>query len=330
MPLWIDSFNGKPKVEPNVGRALLPVAARIDGQECPSYENSQTECTMMSPLNPHLAEQRDALLALLKQYGRVAVAFSAGVDSTVVARAAHLACGGDAVAVTAASSSLASGELESATELALQIGIRHEIIRTTEFVNDDYLKNAPNRCYFCKTELYSQIESRMSQLGVDVIVNGANTDDQGDYRPGMTAASEHSVRSPLIEVGINKADVRALAEHWKLPVWDKPATPCLSSRIAYGVTVTPERVERIDRAERFLREEFGIRELRVRHEANDLARIELPTAEFTRIAAPDACSRISKHLHSLGFKYVTLDLDGFRSGSMNDVLELHDLATKFD
>ncbi len=278
----------------------------------------------MTDLAPALLVKRDCLLAILADYGRVAVAFSAGVDSTVVAKAARLACGDKAIAVTAVSLSLATGEKEEAERLATLIGIRHQVIETQEFQSDAYLRNDPNRCYFCKTELYTQLERLIPKLNVDVIVNGANTDDQGDYRPGMTAADEHSVRSPLIEAEINKSEVRQLANHWQLPIWDKPATPCLSSRIAYGVAVTAERVQRVDQAESFLRGEFGLREFRVRHEANDLARIEVPVSEISRIA--ESNHMIIQRFRELGFKYVTLDLEGFRSGSMNAVVPLEDFA----
>lgn len=277
----------------------------------------------MTPfLSESLVSKRDQLLATLAGYGRVAVAFSAGVDSTVVAQAAQLACGDRAVAATAVSDSLAAGELESARELARQIGIRHEVLSTDEFSNPNYLRNSGDRCYHCKTELYTHLEGLAEQLGVDVIVNGANIDDQGDYRPGMQAAKEHAVRSPLIEVGLTKAEVRELARHWSLPVWDKPASPCLSSRIAYGLEVTPDRVRRVDLAEQFLRRELGIRELRVRHEAHDLARIEVPLSDMPRLLEPELRTRISGHFKTLGFKFVTVDLDGFRSGSLNSALPL--------
>ncbi len=282
--------------------------------------------TMPDVLDNHIAAKRDRLLRLLRDYGRVAVAFSAGVDSTVVAKAAQLACGDSAVAVTADSDSLASGEREEAERLAAMIGIRHQIIRTEEFQNSDYLRNASNRCYFCKTELYTQMEGLAETLGVDVIANGANLDDRGDHRPGMQAAAEHSIRSPLIEAELTKAEVRELARQWQLPVWDKPASPCLSSRIAYGVEVTPERVARVDRAEQFLREQLGLRELRVRLEANELARIEIPATEVTRVVAADVREKIAVELKSLGFRYITLDLEGFRSGSMNEVLPLEKLT----
>jgi uncharacterized protein len=287
----------------------------------------------MTELDDALTSKRDRLLDMLRACGRVAVAYSGGVDSAVVAKAAQIACGDKALAITAVSASLASGEREAAEALAAQIGIRHRVIETDEFSNPDYLKNAPDRCYFCKTELYTQLERLLSQPHADlpefdVVVNGANLDDRGDYRPGMQAAREHAVRSPLIEAGLTKADVRQLAAHWDLPVWDKPATPCLSSRIAYGLAVTPERVERVDRAEQFFREQFGLREFRVRHEAGDLARIEVSVDDLPRLIAEPARKTISEKLHSLGFKYVSLDLDGFRSGSMNAVVPLEQLSQR--
>lgn len=202
------------------------------------------------------------------------------------------------------------------------------MLKTEEFANESYLANPANRCYFCKTELYSRLESRLSELDADVICNGANLDDVGDYRPGMTAAKEHSVRSPLIEAGLTKSDVRELAKLWSLPCWDKPAMPCLSSRIAYGVAVTPERVRRIDAAESFLRREFGLRELRVRCEANDLARIEVALGEVTPLLNATTFERISRELRSLGFRCVTLDLEGFRSGNLNALVPLDVLGNE--
>lgn len=272
-----------------------------------------------------LLQKRDALLAILAGYGRVAVAFSGGVDSAVVAKGAFEACGEKAVAATAVSLSLATGELEEARELAALIGIRHVVVETKEFQNDNYLANPSNRCYFCKTELYSQLESRLAELEVDVICNGANLDDQGDYRPGMTAAKEHTVRSPLIEAGLTKADVRELAKHWALPCWDKPAMPCLSSRIAYGVSVTPERVRRVDAAEQFLRHQFRLREFRVRLEANDLARIEVSLSQLAPLLSLQTFEVISRELRSLGFRCVTIDLEGFRSGNLNMLVPLETL-----
>ncbi|MGE0378842.1 MAG: ATP-dependent sacrificial sulfur transferase LarE [Planctomycetaceae bacterium] len=265
---------------------------------------------------------------MLRGYGRVAVAFSAGVDSTVVAKAAQLACGEAAVAVTAESPSLAAGELDEARQLAASIGIRHRVIRTDEFAQPDYRANAGDRCYHCKTELYTQLEGMQAELGVDVIVNGANLDDCGDYRPGMQAAGEHAVRSPLIEAGFTKQDVRDLARQWELPVWDKPATPCLSSRIAYGIEVTEDRVRRIDAAEQFLREVFGLRELRVRLEANELARIEVPVNALPRLVEPPHREAVAARFRELGFRAVTLDLQGFRSGNLNALLPVEVLIRR--
>jgi uncharacterized protein len=274
----------------------------------------------MSPL----LSKRDALLACIGRCQSCAVAFSGGVDSAVVAKAAHLALGERAVAVTGVSSSLAEGELEEASRVAALIGIRHEVIQTQEFDNPDYTKNAPDRCYHCKTELYTQLEGLAERFGVQAVFNGANLDDAGDYRPGMTAAREHEVRSPLLECGFTKADVRDLAAHWDLPVWDKPASPCLSSRVAYGEEVTPERVAMIDQAEQHLRS-LGLRELRVRYHKGDLARIEVPPQSIPRLAEPAVYEDLVRHFKSLGFKYITLDLEGLRSGSLNQVLPLESL-----
>lgn len=268
---------------------------------------------------------RDRLLDIVRGYESVAVAFSAGVDSTVVAKAAQLALGNNAIALTAVSPSLASGELDEARSLAKLIGIRHEIVETTEFQNPDYQRNPSNRCYFCKTELYSQAERLLPRWGCRVLANGANLDDRGDHRPGMVAAAEHQVRSPLLEAGLTKADVRQLARDWNLPVWDKPAQPCLSSRIAYGVEVTAERVRRIDAAEQFLRERLGTRELRVRLEANELARLEVPLHLVAALASEEHRAAIADRLRSLGFRCVTLDLEGFRSGSLNALVPIEDL-----
>lgn len=266
-----------------------------------------------------IEEKRDLLLDTLRAYESCAVAFSGGVDSAVLAKAAQLALGDRAIAVTGVSASLAEGELESAQSLASQIGIRHEILSTDEFSDPSYTANPSNRCYFCKTELYTRLIPLAKRLQLAVIVNGANVDDAGDYRPGMTAASEHEVRSPLLECGFTKKDIRELAVHWNLPVWDKPASPCLSSRVAYGEEVTPERLRMIDRAEQLLRS-LGLTTVRVRYHRGDLARLEVPADAIERLAESKTRSHLSCELKKLGFKYVTLDLEGFRSGSQNAAL----------
>ncbi|HUY31519.1 MAG TPA: ATP-dependent sacrificial sulfur transferase LarE [Pirellulales bacterium] len=278
----------------------------------------------MPDLPPELAAKRDRLLATLAGYGSCAVAFSGGVDSAVLAKAAELALNSRAVAVTGVSHSLPEGELPAAEALARLIGIRHRVVATDEFAKADYRRNATDRCYHCKTELYMRLEALAPELGMAVIANGANLDDQGDYRPGMSAARQHGVRSPLLQCELSKAEVRLLAAHWGLPIWDKPASPCLSSRVAYGEEVTPERLAMIDRAEKFLRG-MGLRELRVRYHKGDLARIEVPPGELSRMAEPAVRQALAEHLRSLGFKYITLDLEGFRSGSLNQVLPVEAL-----
>lgn len=268
------------------------------------------------PLSAELAAKRDALVDLLRPLGRCVVAYSGGVDSAVVAQAAVLALGKGVVAVTGVSPSLPEGELEAAAALARCIGIRHRVVDTQEFNKRAYLQNAPDRCYHCKTELYNHLAAVAREEGAQVIVNGANLDDRGDYRPGMKAAAEHGVRSPLIEVALTKSEVRLLAAHWGLPVAEKPASPCLSSRVAYGEPISPERLRMIDQAERWLRN-LALTELRVRYHAGDLARIEVPLQAMQRLVQPEVREALVKQLQALGFKYVTLDLAGFRSGSLN-------------
>ncbi|MCI0360180.1 MAG: ATP-dependent sacrificial sulfur transferase LarE [Planctomycetaceae bacterium] len=268
-----------------------------------------------------LDEKRADLLAALARLESCAVAFSGGVDSAVVAKAAALALGERAVAVTGTSASLASGELEQAQQLARLIGIRHVVLHTHELDSGDYTRNAPDRCFHCKTELYSRLAELLPRLGVRTIVNGANADDLGDYRPGMQAAANHAIASPLAECGLAKSDVRELAAAWGLPVWDKPATPCLSSRIAYGEEVTPERLAMIDRAEQYLRG-LGLREFRVRYHKGDMARIEVPLAELPRLVEASERQNVTAEFRRLGFKFVTLDLEGFRSGSLNQLVQI--------
>jgi uncharacterized protein len=278
----------------------------------------------MAELCETLSVKREKLLGLLASYGKCAVAFSGGVDSAVVAKAARLALGDAAVTVTGTSDALAEGELEAAQELANQIGVRHIVIRTEEFANPDYIANRSDRCYHCKSELYSQLGQVKDRLGVDVIVNGANADDLGDFRPGMKAASEHEVRSPLAECGLTKRDVRDLAAAWDLSVAEKPATPCLSSRVSYGLEVTPERLRRIDRAEQFLRS-LGFRELRVRLHADDMARIEVPADEIGELCEAEVRRAVIEEFESLGFKFITLDLAGFRSGGFAKLVSPEEL-----
>ena len=274
---------------------------------------------------PSLDEKRQQLLKIVKSYGSCAVAFSGGVDSTVLAKAAALALGDRAVAVTGVSQSLAEGELQAARSLAEEIGIRHLTLATDEFANVQYTRNAPDRCYHCKTELYLQMASRKNELGVEIICNGANVDDQGDYRPGMKAAKQQNVCSPLVESELSKAEVRELARRWNLPVWDKPATPCLSSRVAYGEEVTAERLGMIDRAERFLRAR-GLLEVRVRYHRGDIARIEVPTDAISGLVEATRRGELVEAFKRYGFRFITIDLEGFRGGSLNQLISVEPLS----
>lgn len=267
----------------------------------------------------------ERLVQEVASYGSCAVALSGGVDSAVVAMAARLALGDQAVAVTGVGPALAGAELDAAREVAAQIGIRHVERVTHEAQRPGYIANAPDRCFYCKTELYEHLADVAAELGLATLVSGANADDLGDHRPGLRAADDAKVRSPLAELGLNKRAVRDLAAHWGLRVADKPAAPCLASRIAYGVQVTPDRLRRIEHAERLLHG-LGLREVRVRLHEGELARVEAPLEHVARLAEPGVRDQLVEGLERLGFKYVTLDLAGFRSGSLNRVLPMAELS----
>jgi uncharacterized protein len=260
----------------------------------------------------------DRLVASVKPLERALVAYSGGTDSTLVAWAAHAALGDRALAVTAHSESLAPEEIEAARELARRIGIAHEEITYSELAIPGYADNPPDRCYLCKGELFRRLGTIATERGLGVVLDGTNADDVGDYRPGRRAGAELAVRSPLAEIGLGKAAVREALKGLGLPVWNKPSSPCLSSRVPYGEPITREKLEQIARAEAALRE-LGFRELRVRHHGST-ARIELPKAEMARVLSGGLADEIVARVRAAGFAFVALDLEGLRSGSLNRLL----------
>ncbi|MFN6471636.1 MAG: ATP-dependent sacrificial sulfur transferase LarE [Nostoc sp. SerVER01] len=265
-----------------------------------------------------LTEKFEQLRALFQEMEQALIAYSGGVDSTLVAKIAYDVLGDRALAVTAVSPSLLPEELEDAKIQAATIGIRHQIVQTHEMENPNYTSNPVNRCYFCKSELHDTLKPLALELGYPYVVDGVNADDLHDYRPGIQAAKERGARSPLAEVGVTKVEVRQLSQQLSLPWWDKPAQPCLSSRFPYGEEITVAKLQRVGRAEIFLRK-LGWQNLRVRSEG-DTARIELLPEQIKEFVLKTDLQILISAFQDFGFIYVTLDLEGYRSGKLNQVL----------
>jgi uncharacterized protein len=266
-----------------------------------------------------LAEKEQTLFSVLSSLGRVLVAYSGGTDSAYLAWAAHRVLGDNAVAITADSASIPESHKRDAEQFARECGFRHEYIDTFEFDNPDYVKNDPNRCFHCKDELFTRLQEVARQRGFEHIVYGVNVDDLGDYRPGQNAAKIHEVKAPLVEAGLTKAEIRELSRLANLSTWDRPAAACLSSRIPYGTPVTLQNVKTVERGEEEIKA-LGFRQFRVRFHG-ELVRIEIAKDELPKALTVEMAQAFTAIFKPLGFHYVTIDLEGYRQGSLNSVLK---------
>jgi uncharacterized protein len=280
----------------------------------------------MSAEQTDFVNKHDALQAHLRTLGRTLVAYSGGVDSAYLAWAAHQALGEDMLAIIADSPSLARTQLADAVAFASEQAIPLEVIPTSELDRPEYVRNDAQRCFFCKDELFTLMEELRAARGFDAIAYGVNLDDQGDFRPGQKAARSHHVVAPLLDAGLTKEDIRALARNAGLRIWDKPASACLSSRIEYGRPVTREALDVVEKGEDAVRA-LGFRQFRVRHHG-EIVRIEIAREELQRALDPAIATEFTRIFKALGFKFVTLDLEGFRSGSMNTLLSAEDLLRR--
>lgn len=273
---------------------------------------------LLFPMSDNTPTKLVHLQAIFREMDRALVAYSGGIDSTLVAKVAFDVLGSSALAVTANSPSLMPEDFADAKAQAAAMGVAHRVVETYEMENEQYTSNPVNRCYFCKSELHDTLRPLADELGYPYVVDGLNADDLQDYRPGIAAAKERGVRSPLAEVGITKLEVRELSKQLGLPWWDKPSQPCLSSRFPYGELITTEKLHRVGRAERYMRD-LGYRNLRVRSDG-ETARIELMPEEITSFVTRVALPELVEAFRGFGFTYVTLDLEGYRSGKLNRVL----------
>lgn len=270
-------------------------------------------------IDQELQSKHTQLRSILLDMGSVAIGFSGGIDSTLLIRVATEVLGDKALAVIGRSETYPTREFEEAVELAGSFGSRYRIVNTEETDNLKFQENPPDRCYFCKTELFGKLKSIADEEGIRWTADGTITDDLGDFRPGMRAKSEQNVRSPLLEAGFSKTDVRSLSRELGIPTWDKPSFACLSSRFPYGHGITKENLTKVDAAETYMRD-LGFRFFRVRHHDDKTARLEVGPQEFDRLFDSALRNKIVNHFKSVGFAYVTLDLQGYRTGSMNEVL----------